>query len=239
MTAVVTKTEYEEQVIARGLRSLWALDFMPDERLLVTAKPGAIRIITPDGKVGEPLAGLPEIVAGGDAGLLDIACDPAFAKNRQVFFTFVEPRTRGTGLSVGRARISDDEKSLQDVAVIYRVEPAYGMPAHFGSRLLFDREGKLLVSTGERFMPPARDQAQSLAHAFGKILRINPDGTPSERSPFDGTEGALKEVLSYGHRNPQGLASIRRRATSGTPSSVPRVATKSTLLSLAKTTVGR
>ncbi len=120
--AVVTKTAYEEKIVAHGLKSLWALAFLPDGRILVTEKPGSMRIITQDGKVGDPLSNVPEVVFGGDAGLLDLVLDPDFSKSREIYFTYVEPRGgRNNGLSVAKARLGPDDKSLENGTAINKV----------------------------------------------------------------------------------------------------------------------
>jgi aldose sugar dehydrogenase len=203
--AVITKTPIETKIVARGLRALWSLAFLPDGRILVTEKAGGMRLITQDGKVGEPIGGVPRVVFGGDAGLLDVVIDPSFASNRLIYFTYVEPRDgRNNGVALARAKLPEDK--LENLDVILRVEPSVPQTAHYGSRLLFDKEGKLFVSLSERMTSPYRDQAQALDSRLGKILRINTDGTPAAGNPFMKTPGALPEIWSYGQRNPQGLA---------------------------------
>lgn len=203
--AVATKTPLKIEVIAKGLRNPWSLAFLPDGKMLVTEKPGAMRIVTRDGTIGSPIEGVPKVTFGGDAGLLDVALDPSFGTNRLIYFTYVEPRDRANGVALAKAKLSDNLKRLEDLSVILRVEPNVPMPAHYGSRLLFDKEGKLFVSLAERLMSPYREQAQKLDSRLGKILRINTDGTPAPGNPFANTPGALPEIWSYGHRNPQGL----------------------------------
>jgi aldose sugar dehydrogenase len=204
--AVATKTPLRIEVVAQGLRNPWSLAFLPDGKMLVNEKPGVMRIVTRDGKIGDPIEGVPKVVFGGDAGLLDVALDPSFVANRLLYFTYVEPRENGgNGVAVAKARLSDDLKRLEDLAVILRVEPAVRGVAHYGSRLLFDKEGKLFVSLSERMFNPYRDQAQKLDSRHGKILRINTDGTPATGNPFAKTPGALPEIWSFGQRNPQGL----------------------------------
>ena len=203
--AVATKTALDIQVVARGLRHPWAMAFLPNGRVLVTEKPGAMRIVTPDGQVSKPLAGVPAVAFGGDGGLLDVVLDPAFEANRMIYFTYAELREGGSGVAVAKARLSDDERALENLTVILRVQPTIQIMGHYGSRLLFDKEGKLFVTLGERYFSPVREEAQSLNSQMGKILRINTDGTPAAKNPFIGTPGALPEIWSYGHRNPQGI----------------------------------
>lgn len=149
--AIATKTQLDVQLVAQGLRNPWALAFLPDGKMLVTEKPGAMRIVTREGVISDPIASVPPVAFGGDGGLLDVALDPSFATNRLIYFTYAEPREGGSGIALGKARLSDDAKKLENLSIILRVKPNVGIPAHFGSRLLFDKEGKLFVSLGERF----------------------------------------------------------------------------------------
>jgi glucose/arabinose dehydrogenase len=204
--AVVTKAPIDVKVVAHGLRAPWSIAFLPDGRhMLVAEKPGSLRLVGTDGTVGPPIANVPAVLYGGDAGLFDVALDPSFTTNRSIYFTYVERRADGNGVTVGKARLSVDASALEDVSVILRIEPSEQITAHYGSRLLFDRQGKLLVSVGERFTDDVRVQAQALTSHLGKILRINVDGTAAPGNPFASTPGALPEIWSYGHRNPQGL----------------------------------
>jgi glucose/arabinose dehydrogenase len=148
---------------------------------------------------------VPAVVFRRDAGLLDVAVDPAFTINRRIYFTYVEPRGRGNGVALARARLSDDRSRLDELRVILRVEPSLENPEHYGTRLLFDREGRLFVSLAERMAEDVRLQAQQLDSRLGKILRITTDGAPAPGNPFEHTPGALPEIWSYGHRDPQGL----------------------------------
>lgn len=206
--AVITKTPYKVTVVTDKLTHPWSLAFMPDGKILITEKRGTLRIVSPDGTVSDTLSGMPHVVYMADAGLLDLVLDPDFKNNRTVYFTYDEPRESGSnGIAVASARISDDEKKVENVNIIFRVKPDEFVPAHLGSRLLFDKEGKLLVTTGERFLDEVRVQAQWLSSNLGKILRINKDGSPATGNPiFTDSANAKKEIWSYGHRNPQGLA---------------------------------
>jgi glucose/arabinose dehydrogenase len=188
--------------VAGGLQYPWGLAFLPDGRMLVTEKPGRLRIVAKDGTVSEPLRGVPEVVDDGQGGLLDVVLDPKFAENRLVYLSYSEPGDGGTsGTAVARGKLG--EMGLDNVEVIFRQTPKVGDDLHFGSRLAFSPDGKLYVTLGERFkFHPAQD----LASHLGKIVRINPDGSVPEDNPFVGQEGALPEIWSYGHRNPQGAA---------------------------------
>ncbi len=217
--AVVTRTPVATEVKTRGLDHPWGLAFIGDGKVLVTEKPGAMRVV--DMASGEPVAGVtgvPKVAFGGDAGLLDVVADPGFAGNRTIYFTYAEPRgEHDSGIVVAKARLQAPKEgtaapmySLGDLTVLLRVDPAVAQQAHYGSRLLFDREGYLFVSLGERFFSPTRDEAQSLYSWLGKVLRIDTGGKPAPGNPFDRDQGAENhpraEIWSYGHRNPQGLA---------------------------------
>ena len=189
------------ETVARGLDRPWALAFLPDGRMLVTEKRGRLRIVTKDGAISEPVAGVPDVIANGQGGLLDVALDPAFAANGLVYLTYSEPGKGGAGTAVARGKLND--LRLENVEVIFRQKPKVSGGNHFGSRLAFSPDGKLFVTLGERF---SFDPAQDLANDLGKIVRINPDGSIPADNPFVGQEGKLPEIWSYGHRNPQGAA---------------------------------
>lgn len=189
------------ETIAHGLENPWGLAFLPDDRMLVTERPGRLRIVTKNGTISEPLKGVPEVLAEGQGGLLDVKLDPDFATNRLVYIAYSEPGDGGAGTAVARGKLSAD--SLDELEVIFRQHPKVDGPNHFGGRLAFARDGKLFVTLGERFtfMP-----AQDLSNDLGKIVRINPDGSIPQDNPFVGKEGSRPEIWTYGHRNPQGLA---------------------------------
>jgi glucose/arabinose dehydrogenase len=204
--AVRTQTAIETTVVAHGLDHPWALAFLPNGHMLINEKPGAMRVITAAGEVGAPIANVPAVFYKSDAGLLDLVIDPDFARNRQIYFAYSEPRTGGSGLTLGTARLSDDETALESMRVLLRVEPTHTSVAHFGCRLLFDSQGKLFMTSGERMDPEVRVQAQQLDSRLGKLLRLNTDGTAAPGNPFEHTAGALPDIWTYGHRNSQGLA---------------------------------
>ncbi len=189
--------------VAEGLVHPWGLAFLPDGRLLVTERAGRMRIVTPRGEVGPPLAGLPPVDARAQGGLLDVALDPKFADNRLVYWSYVEPGSQGrNGTAVARGRLADGR--LDSVQVIFRQVPKLAGVAHFGSRLVFGRDGRLLVTLGDRFT--RRDAAQTLDNHLGKVVRIEPDGKVPADNPFVRTPRALPEIWSLGHRNVQGAA---------------------------------
>ncbi|MFO7285725.1 MAG: PQQ-dependent sugar dehydrogenase [Gammaproteobacteria bacterium] len=205
--AIESDIELDVTVVATGLEHPWAVEPLPDGRLLVTERLGRMRIVSADGDVGEPIDGVPEVVTGDQAGLLDVALGPNFDADRTIYFSFSEPRDGGNATSVARARLSGDETTLENVEVIFRAMPAYDGLKHFGSRLAFDpSDGTLLVTLGERSDLVMRPQAQDLGSHMGKIVRIHPDGSVPDDNPFVGEPGALPEIWTLGHRNVQAAA---------------------------------
>jgi glucose/arabinose dehydrogenase len=179
----------------------WGLAFLPDGRMLVTERSGRLRLLGTDGRLSEPLGGVPEVYARGQGGLLDVALDPRFAENRLVYLSYSEPGDGGAGTAVARGRLG--EGGLEDVRVVYRQQPKAGGGIHFGSRLVFARDGTLFVTQGDR---NAKQPAQDLQSHIGKVVRINPDGSVPRDNPFIGRSGVRPEIWSYGHRNAQGAA---------------------------------
>ena len=198
-TAVTVET------VARGLASLWAMEFLPDGRMLVTEKGGTMRIVGRDGAAGAPLGGVPRVDAAGQGGLLDVALSPGFAADRLVFWSFSEPRGGGNGTSVARGRLVETggPPRLEDVRVVFRQLPTYDGDKHYGSRLVFAPDGTLFVTVGERSDRTPRVQAQDLGSGLGKVFRINPDGSAPADNPFASRAGAQPAIWSYGHRNLQ------------------------------------
>jgi glucose/arabinose dehydrogenase len=187
--------------VAHGLEHPWSLAFLPDGRMLVTERPGRLRYVTREGALSDPIAGLPAVYAEGQGGLLDVILDPAFASNSTIYFSYAEPGEGDTnGTAVARARL--DGGRLADLKVIFRQQPKVASKQHFGSRLVFARDGNLFVTTGER--NSERPKAQDLSTHLGKILRITADGGVPPDNPFVGRKDALPEIWSYGHRNSQG-----------------------------------
>jgi glucose/arabinose dehydrogenase len=189
--------------VAAGLEHPWGLAFLPDGRMLVTERPGRLRIVGLDGKLSPPVANVPRVVARGQGGLLDVVIDPNFPRNRLIYLSFADPREEGrNGTSVVRARLSDSGTALENPTPIFRQMPAIASNMHFGSRLVFGRDGSLFITTGDRYSQ--RDEAQNPANHIGKVIRINPDGSVPPDNP--NKPGWAKEIWSIGHRNMQSAA---------------------------------
>ena len=202
-----TQTPYEGKMISSGLNKPGGITALSDGRLLITQKEGTMRIATTTGQLSEPITGLPAVNAAGQGGLLGLTTDPQFAKNRMVYWVFSEntPEGKSNGCWL-REPYPADERRMENVSVIYRATPAYRGTLHYGGRILVDKAGNLVVSTGERSDLVTRPQAQDLNSALGKIVRITKDGKPAAGNPFISRAGARPEIYSYGHRNVQGLA---------------------------------
>jgi aldose sugar dehydrogenase len=197
--------ELEIKVIADGLVHPWGVDQLPNGSWIVTERPGRMRIVSSDGTVSEPIAGLPAVDARRQGGLLDVAVRDNFAETRRVWWSFSEPRGRGkNGTAVATGLLSTDDSTMEQVEVIFQQQPAWKSTLHFGSRLVFDNEGALFVTTGERSLPALRKLAQDVGTHLGKVLRIDPMGGPAEGNPE--IEDRLPEIWSYGHRNLQAAA---------------------------------
>ncbi len=197
---------YTTETVVSGLEHPWSLAFLPDGRMLVTERPGRLRLVGADGKLSAPIAGVPQVYASGQGGLLDVALDHAFARNRLVYLSYAEPGDNNlAGTAVARAKLVEagGTTRLEALTVILRQQPKTVGGAHFGSRLAFARDGRLFVTMGERYQ---RDRAQELDASFGKVLRIEADGRIPADNPFVNRKGALPQIWSYGHRNPQSAA---------------------------------
>lgn len=206
ISGVTTKTKYGFKVITSSLKNPWGITPLPDGRFLVTEKGGQMRIVTIKGEIGKPIAGIPKVNSSGQGGLLGLCLDPDFVKSRMVYWSFSEPGSDGNVTAVAKGRLSDDERTMEGVAVIYRALPAHDGNNHYGSRVIFDNKGNLFVSAGERFDLTTRPQAQWVNSALGKIIRITKEGQPAPGNPFAKQANARPEVYTLGHRNPQGLA---------------------------------
>lgn len=196
--------------IADGLSHPWAVAFLPNGNFLVSERTGTLRVVQPDGKVGQPVLGLPAIAVGGQGGLLDVVLDSDFVRNRTLYFCFSEPAQQGAGNStaLASAKLSADTRKLEGLRILFSQHPKTSSELHFGCRIVEGKtaqghaDGKLFLTLGERYS--RRDDAQTLDNHHGKIIRINKDGTVPSDNPFVGRAGARPEIWSFGHRNSQG-----------------------------------
>ena len=203
---VKTKTAYKVDILNSNLGKPWGITNLPDGRFLITEKSGFMNILSANGKTVSKVEGFPKVDDKGQGGLLDVALDPDFATNRMIFWTFSEPVSGGNHTAVGKGKLSTDEKTIENPQVIFRATPTYDGKLHYGSRLVFDKEGNLFVSTGERSDMETRPLAQNTMAYLGKVLKITKDGKPASGNPFVNQAKFQPEIYSYGHRNPQGLA---------------------------------
>ena len=203
---VKTTTPYNVEKIANKLGSPFAIVTMPDGRLMVTIKSGYMEIHDKNGVLVKKITGFPAVVSAGQGGLLDVAFDPNFASNKIIYWSFSETYSPGNLTAVAKGILNEAAGTVENVSVIFRATPALKSNLHFGSRLAFDKDGNLFVSAGERSILEGRAQAQKLEAGLGKVFKITTDGKPASGNPFLHTPGAMPEIYSYGHRNPQGLA---------------------------------
>ncbi len=204
---MTTDTEFDVRTIASGLEHPWSLAFLPDGAMLVSERPGRLRVITDDGTLSPPVAGLAEVDARDQGGLLDVAIDPRFADNNLIYWSYAEPRDGGNGTAVARGRlVRGAQPRIEDLEVIWRMTPTLDSTMHFGGRMVFSGDDILFITTGERSILEGRRQAQQLDSAFGKVIRIRPDGSVPADNPLVGRNDALPEIWSWGHRNLQAAA---------------------------------
>jgi glucose/arabinose dehydrogenase len=199
---------FDVVTVTEGLANPWGLAFLPDGKMLVTERPGRLRVVSADGKqLSEPVAGLPAVDARGQGGLLDVALDPAFQRNQLIYWSYSEPGEGKNNTAVARGRFVDGASpKVENIQVIFRQAPSLASTLHFGSRLIFNRDGTLFITLGDRSITEGRMQAQRLDGLLGKIVRINPDGSVPKDNPFAGKEGVRPEIWSFGHRNIQSAA---------------------------------
>ncbi len=204
--AIQSNVAFDVSALAKGLENPWAVEPLPGGDLLVTEKPGRLRIVSATGELGQPIAGVPAVDARGQGGLLDVALSAAFDSDRTIYWSYTEPRQGGNATSVARGLLSADQRRLEQVRVIFRAMPTYDGNKHFGSRLALGPDQMLYIALGERSDAPMRPQAQQLDSHMGKILRIRPDGSAPTDNPFAGQPNALPEIWTLGHRNVQAAA---------------------------------
>jgi glucose/arabinose dehydrogenase len=206
IAGVKTQAAWDSKVITSGLMNPWGIVELPDGRFLITEKAGTMRIVSKEGKVSDKIGGAPAVNANGQGGLLGLTLDPDFEKNRMVYWVYSEKTKDGNLTAVAKGKLSKDGTALVNPVVIYRATPAHKSSLHYGGRILFDKKGYLMVSTGERSDIETRPLAQSLQTGLGKIVRITTDGKPAPGNPFANDKNARPEIWTYGHRNVQGLA---------------------------------
>jgi glucose/arabinose dehydrogenase len=206
VNSVRTITPYESVLLAEGLGRPWAVVAMPDGRLLITEKSGYMEIRGTDGKLIKKITGLPAVENKGQGGLLDVAPDPNFSSNRILYWAYSEKYGEGNLTTIAKGTLAANESTIENPTIIFRATPALKSSLHFGCRLVFDKDGYLYASVGERSNLDGRPQAQWLQSGLGKVFRITQDGKPAPGNPFLNTAGAMPEIWSYGHRNPQSLA---------------------------------
>lgn len=196
--------QLDVQTFASGLVNPWALAFLPDGKLLVTERPGRMRIVSAEGQLSPPLKNVPEVWASGQGGLLDAITDKNFAQSRTIFFCYAERTSGGGRTAVTRAKLNEGTGRLDEVKVIFRQDGPLSSGNHNGCRIAQAADGNLFVTLGDH--QSYREEAQNLANHLGKVVRITPDGAAPPDNPFIGRDGARPEIWSYGHRNQQGLA---------------------------------
>jgi glucose/arabinose dehydrogenase len=196
--------QLEVQTVASGLVHPWALAFLPDSKMLVTERPGRMRIVSVEGQLSPPLKGVPEVWATGQGGLLDVVTDNAFAQSKTIYFCYSERTGGGGRTAVARARLNDGDGRLDEVKIIFRQDGPLSSGNHYGCRIVQANDGNLFITLGEHFT--YRNEAQNLGNHLGKLIRIAPDGSAPPDNPFVGRDGAKPEIWSFGHRNEQGLA---------------------------------
>jgi glucose/arabinose dehydrogenase len=200
------QTSLRPEVLVKGLEHPWAVNFIDNGRMLVTERPGRLRLVQANGEMGAPIEGLPKIDAGGQGGLHDVVPDSSFASNRMIYFCYAEPGSGGNSTAMASARLSDDNKRLEQVKVLFSQRPKVKSSAHFGCRIIENQDGTLFLGMGDRFS--RKDDAQKLGNHIGTLVRVKKDGSVPADNPFvnQTSSGALPEIWSYGHRNIQGAA---------------------------------
>lgn len=204
--AVKTATPLSITVINNKLENPWGISVMPDGRFLISQKYGNMVILQANGTLSKTITGLPKVDASGQGGLLDVTLAPDFAKSRMIYWAYAEPQEKGVLLAIAKGKLSASETAIENQTIIYRATPAYGGKLQYGSRIVFDKNGNLFVSTGERSGNDIRIQAQYLNSSLGKILHLTPAGKPVPNGPFAKQADARPEIYAYGLRNPDGLA---------------------------------
>jgi glucose/arabinose dehydrogenase len=195
------------ETFSEPLENPWGIDVLPGGGYIVTERPGRLRIISENGAISEAVAGLPEVLAGGQGGLLDVTVGPTFGKDRMIYWTYARPLEGGKSVTVAsRGRLSEDGSQVTELEDIFVQDPPSPTPAHYGSRIVFDGNGRVFITTGDHFTETERVLAQDLGTTYGKVIRVNLDGSEPEDNPFVDEEEAIGSVWTLGHRNIQGAA---------------------------------
>ncbi len=203
--AIKSATVYTATIINGKLENPWGISAMPDGRFFITQKGGTMVILAANGTLSKKITGLPKVEDAGQGGLLDVTLAPDFAKSRMVYWAYSEPQSKGALLAIAKGKLAANETTIENQTIIYRATPAHTGRLQYGSRIVFDKNGNLFVSTGERSDKDIRVQAQYLNSSLGKILHLTPEGKAVAGGPFAGKTDARPEIYSYGHRNPDGL----------------------------------
>lgn len=203
---VITQTPYSSTILTNQLLEPWGVDVLPNGDIIITEKSGRLRILKTDGTLSNPIRGFPSLNTNGQGGLLDIAVSPNFNEDRMLYFTLSLRTPNGSLSAVAKAQLTLDYSSLDQMTIIHQATPAFNGNGHFGSRIVFDKDGNLLISTGDRQSLQTRNNAQSLNNGHGKIIRIDTEGNPIADNPFISQSGYARYVFAYGLRNTQGLA---------------------------------
>lgn len=195
---------FDVVTVAQGLENPWSLAFLPNGKMLVTERPGRLRVLGADGTLSAPVSGLPMVDTRGQGGLFDVVLDPAFQKNGLIYWAYAEPGNGVNNTAAARGRFVDGPApKVEDVQVIFHQAPSLNSTLHFGGRIVFSRDGTLFITLGDRSITEGRMQAQRMDGLLGKIVRLNPDGSVPKDNPFVGKAGVRPEIFSFGHRNVQ------------------------------------
>ncbi|MDT8408372.1 MAG: PQQ-dependent sugar dehydrogenase [Wenzhouxiangellaceae bacterium] len=194
--------DWTVETVAEGLDHPWALEFLPDGSMLVTERPGHLRHVSATGEISEPIAGVPEVHAEAQGGLLDVALAPDFEQSRRIYLTYAEPTEAASRTAAATGILSESNDRLNDIEVIFRQRPEWESRGHYGSRIVFAEDGTLFITLGDR-MDRTRVEAQDPSNHLGTVVRLNPDGSVPEDNPFVDDEQGAPEVWSWGHRNIQ------------------------------------
>lgn len=203
--SIKTTTPYKVELLAEDLTRPWSVIVLPDGRLLIVSIKGYMTIHDANGKLLKKITGFPEVLAKGQGGMLDVALDPDFSTNKTIYWSYAEAQPVNNLMAVAKGKLSADETIIENPTVIFRATPALSGNYHYGSRLVFDKDGHLFVSTGERSILEGRKQAQWLNSGLGKVFKITKDGKPALGNPFVNTPDAMPEIYTYGNRNVQSL----------------------------------